>query len=182
MVHHFRKTAVLVATLLLAAGTQATTMSKDEYRAGKDRIAAEYKQDKAGCKQLSGNANDICEEQAKGKEKIALAELEFNYSGKPADGTKLAIAKADAAFEVAKERCDDLAGNPKSVCVSEAKAAHTKALADAKMAKKVDTAHQEAASDKADADFKVAREKCDTLAGEAQSSCINAAKARYGKT
>jgi hypothetical protein len=182
MAYHLRKTAVLMTTLLLAGASQAATMGKDEYHAAKDRISAEYKQDKAACKQSSGNAKDICEEQAKGKEKVARAELEYSYSGKPADATKVEVAKADAAYEVAKERCDDMAGNPKSVCVSEAKAAHTKALADAKMAKKVETAHQDAATDKADADFKVAREKCDALAGDAQSSCINAAKARYGKS
>lgn len=176
------KTAGAIAALLMFAGAQAATVSKDEYAAAKDRISAEYKQDKANCKQLSGNANDVCERQAKGKEDVARAELEFSHTGKADDARAIDIAKADAAHSIAKERCDDLAGNPKSVCVAEANAAHTKALADAKLAKKVDAARQDASSDKMDADFKVAREKCDSLAGAAQSSCIDAAKARYGKS
>jgi hypothetical protein len=176
------RTVTLSAALLMAAGAQAGTMSKPDYTAAKDRIKVEYNHDKANCKQLSGNANDICAKQAKGKEEVALAELEYGYSGKTADANKVDVAKADATFAVAKERCDDLAGNPKSVCMSEAQAAHTKALADAKMAKKVDSARQDAAADKVDADYKLAREKCDSLAGDAQASCISAAKVRYGRT
>ena len=33
------------------------------------------------------------------------------------------MAKADATYEVAKERCDDLSGNAKDVCKKDAKAA-----------------------------------------------------------
>ena len=45
------------------------------------------------------------------------------------------VAKADAAYKVAKEKCDDLKGNDKDVCVKEAKAKLAKAKADAKVAK-----------------------------------------------
>jgi hypothetical protein len=43
-------------------------------------------------------------------------------------------------------------------------------------------ARQEASADKRDADYKVALEKCDTLAGAAKDSCVNAAKMQYGKS
>ena len=78
--------------------------------------------------------------------------------------------------------CDDKAGNVKDVCVTEAKATHKKALADAKLNKKVGEARQDAAEDKRDADYKVATEKCDSLAGEAKSACVSAAKARFNKS
>ena len=38
------------------------------------------------------------------------------------------MKKAEAEYEVAKERCDDLAGNAKDVCVKDAKAAHERAV------------------------------------------------------
>ena len=160
----------------------ATTMTKAEYKADKIRISAEYKADKAACGSLAGNANDICVEQAKGKEKLALAELEYAHTGKSEDHNKIMKAKAEADYAVAKEKCDDLAGNAKDVCVQQAKAAETKALADAKLDKKVGEAHTEATDDKRDAQYKVAAEKCDALAGDAKSSCMAAAKLKYGKS
>ena len=35
---------------------------------------------------------------------------------------------------------------------------------------------------KTDADYKVAAEKCEALAGDAKSSCMASAKAKFGKT
>lgn len=177
------KTAVAAAAFVLAAGSAAAaTMAKADYTSTKDRISAEYKSDKDACGSYTGNAKDVCMEQAKGKEKVAKAELEYNYTGKASDGQKVAVAKADATYAVAKEMCDDKTGNPKDVCVTEAKAAHTKALADAKMANKVGDAKKDAMDDKRDADYKVATEKCDALSGDAKSSCISAAKVRFNKS
>jgi hypothetical protein len=176
------KTAAAAAILVALPLAHAANMSKDEYKAAKSQITDTYKSDKDGCASLAGNAKDICVEEAKGKQKVALADLEFRYSGKTSDQNKLWVAKADAAYDVAKEKCDDLAGNPKDVCVKEAKAAHTKALADAKMGKTVSEATNDANKDKLNADYQVAAQKCDALAGDAKSGCINAAKARFGKT
>ena len=174
-------TALAVAALLAASGAFAATMSKTDYSATKDRISADYKADKAACAKFKDNEKDICQEQAKGKEKVARAELEYNYSGKTSDSNKVTVAKADSTYAVAKEMCDDKAGSAKALCVTEAKAAHTKALADAKMTKKVGEAKKDAVEDKQDADYKVATEKCDSLAGDAKSACVSAAKARYHK-
>ncbi len=176
------KTVIAVGALLAAGGAFAATMNKTDYAAAKDRISAEYKSDKAACAQSSGNANDVCKLKAKGKEKVARAELEYNYSGKPSDSRKLAVAKADSTYAVAKEMCDDKAGNAKDVCRAEAKAAHTKATVDAKTNEKVGAVKKDAAEDKRDADYRVATEKCDSLAGDAKSACIASAKARFNKT
>jgi hypothetical protein len=174
----------LAAAALCAAssGIVAAPMGSAEYTAAKDRISADYKSDKAACASLAGNEKDICQEKASGKEKVARAELEYSNSGKAADANKVAVAKADATYAVAKEMCDDKAGNTKDVCVSEAKAAHTKALADAKMTDKVGAAKKDAAGDKNEADYKVAIEKCDSLAGDAKASCVSSAKARFNKS
>jgi hypothetical protein len=40
---------------------------------------------------------------------------------------------------------------------------------------------KDAQSDKGDADYAAAKGKCDALAGDAKSTCMSEAKARYGK-
>lgn len=174
--------ALLTAALLVLPVAHAATMSKADYESTKTRIKADYKSDKAACDSQSGNAKDMCIEEGSAKEKVALAELEYGYSGKASDRNKVLVAKAESSYSVAKERCDDLAGNAKDVCVKEAKAVEVKALADAKLGKQIGEARKDAATDKRDADYKVAIEKCDSLAGDAKSSCVVNAKLRYGKT
>ena len=173
--------ALLCLGLLSLTAAQAEMMSKPDYKAGKTRISETYKADKAACHSQSGNAKDVCEEEAKGKEKVARAELELSYTGKAADSNKVQVVKAKAAYELAKEKCDDLAGNAKNVCVQEAKAVEQKSLADVKMGKEIGQAKKDAAADKVDADYKVAIEKCDALAGDAKASCVAAAKGKSGK-
>jgi len=175
------KLGPLFAAVLLLTMAQAAMIPKAEYKASKTRISAEYKADKAACGSLAGNAKDVCVEEAKAKEKVALAELEYSYTGKPGDRNKVLIAKAEANYAVAKEKCDDKAGNDKDVCVKEAKAVEVKALADAKLGQEIGDARKDAADDKRDADYKVALEKCDAFAGDAKSTCVAAAKSKYGK-
>jgi hypothetical protein len=179
--HFTLKTSFAIASMLVLPVAHAASMSKAVYTAAKTRISAEYKSDKAACASLAGNAKDVCVEEAKAKEKVARAELEYGFTGKAGDRTKVAVAKAESAYAVAKEKCDDQAGNAKDVCVKEAKAVETKALADAKMGTEIGEAKKDAAADKRDADYNVAVEKCDALAGDAKSSCIAAAKAKFGK-
>jgi hypothetical protein len=174
--------SLLAAALFAITAVQAETMSKAGYKADKERISAEAKADKTACNSLAGNAKDICVEEAKAKDKVALAELEYAYTGKVGDGNKVLVVKADTAYAVAKERCDDLAGNPKDVCVKEAKAVQVKALADAKLGQDIGAARKDAAADKLDADYKVALEKCGALAGDAKTRCVDSAKLSFGKS
>lgn len=177
------KASLLVAGLLaLPMAQAASSMSKADYSTAKTRIGADYKTDKAGCAALAANAKDVCIEEAKAKEKVARAELEYGYTGKVGDRRKVAEVKAKSAYAVAKEKCDDSAGNAKDVCVKEAKAVEVKALADAKLAKEVGEARSDAAADKRDADYKVAIEKCDALAGDVKTACVARAKAAFGKS
>lgn len=179
--HQVRTSLVLSALLTLWGSAAAAPMTKGEFDSAKTRIGADYKTDKAACDSLAMNAKDICIEEAKGKEKIAYAELDFTFSGKPADRTKVLVAKAESAYAVAKERCDDKAGHERDVCVKEAKSVETAALADAKLGKVIGEARKDAAIDKRDAEYKVAAEKCEALAGDAKTACISAAKSKYGK-
>jgi hypothetical protein len=178
-------------------------MSNTDYKAAKTKIGAEYKTEKAACGSLSGNANDICVAEAKGKEKVARADLEAAY--KPTQKTyyKARVAKAEADYAVAREKCDDQAGNVKDVCVKEAKAAETAAKADATVKRKTSDANavaseksadargeansesadarKDAAAEKLDANYAVAKEKCDAYAGSAKDNCLSQAKTKFGK-
>lgn len=173
--------AGVLAGAFVAGSALAASMSDADYRGAKERIAAEYKAAAAACDKLRDNAKDVCREQAKGQERVASAELEYNRSGEQKDATRLATEKADAEFRVARERCDDRSGNDKDLCVTEAKTAHTKALADAKMRQRVGEARRDAAEDKREADYNLAREKCDALTGDSKARCLADAKARFGK-
>ena len=176
------KHSLIVAALLALPLAQAATMAKPDYKAAKSQISADYKAAKAACGSMSANAKDICVEEAKAKEKVARAELEYGYTGKAKDQNKILVAKAESTYAVAKEKCDDMKGNEKDVCVKQAKAVEVKALADAKMGKQITEAKTDAAQDKRDADYKVAAEKCDAMTGDAKSSCVAAAKAKFGKS
>ena len=181
------------AGLCLAGGVSAQTMNKDARDQAIKNAEAQYKTDKAACDGLKGNAKDICTEEAKGKEKVAKAEANAAYENTPKARENARLARADAIYEVAKEKCDDLAGNAKDVCVKEAKANFVKAKADAKVDRvatdakqdaqqKTASAQREAAEDKNQANYKVAIEKCDSLAGAAKDACVRDAKAKFGKT
>lgn len=170
------------ACCLAISAAHAAPMAKEEVAAQKTRIEADYKAKRQTCDSLSGNAKDICLEEAKGSEKVARAELDHRQNATASNQENLAKARADASYEVAKEKCDDLAGNPKDVCVKEAEAARTKALADAKAMRKTSDARGDANEDKREAQYRAEAEKCDALAGDAKSSCIANAKARFGKT
>jgi hypothetical protein len=198
------KVIAIAIGLAFSAGAMAQSMSKTDYKAGKDKIAAEYKAAKAGCTSLAGNANDICVAEAKGKDKVAKAELEVSYKPSTKNHYDVNIAKAEANYAVAKEKCDDMAGNPKDVCVKEAKAAQTTAKADAKAQMKTTDANataneksaearskakdkttvarKDATADKVDAEYAVAKEKCDALAGGAKDKCLDQAKVNFGKS
>jgi hypothetical protein len=173
-----------------AAPNQLTT---DNYTAARKSADAQYKLDKESCSSLSANAKDVCMAQAKGKEATAKADAKAVHENTPKSRETARVAHAQATYDVAKEKCDDLAGNAKDVCMKEAKAGHTKAKADAKVdrvaadtrkesAEKTADAQRAASEDKRDADYKVAIEKCDGLAGGAKDACVRDAKMRYGKS
>lgn len=176
-----RATCVAVALLLSGAAHSAVT-SKAEYSAARSQADGAYKAEADGCKALKGNAKDICKLEAKGHLSVAKAEAEYAYSGKASDMQKLGKAKAEAAYDIERERCDDLSGNGKDVCVKTAKATRAKALANLQMNKEVASARNDATDVRRDADYKVAAEKCEVLAGDAKAACINTAKAKFGKS
>lgn len=183
----------LAAGLAFSAGAMADSLSREDYKAGKEQIAGQYKAEKAACKSFSGNAKDICLVEAKGREKLAIADLDASYKPSANSRYKANVAAAEASYAVARERCDDKGDTAKDVCIEEAKAAKATAKADAKAQMKVSDANavargkatearKDAAATANDAQYQVAKEKCDTYAGGAKDHCLEQAMKNYGKT
>ena len=176
---NLRQLSVIAACAVSCGSVLA--MGDSEYKASRERIDADYKTESTGCDKLSGNAKDICMAEAKGHRDVARAELEANLHDTPKARAKVVEEKADAAYKVAKEKCDDLSGNAKDVCVADAKALHEKAKALASEQRKVSEARAETRADARDAEYKAAKERCDTYSGDTKDKCVADVKARYGK-
>lgn len=173
---NFKTSAIVLALgLAFSAGAMAESMTKIQYRSHVKSIESEYKVDKAACDSFSGNAKDICVAEAKGKQSVSKAELETNY--KPSVKTRYDanVAKADADYAVAIEKCDDKAGNDKDVCVKEAKAAKVRQIADAKTQMKSKNANTEAKETSGDAQA-VANEKSGDANAKAAETKADARK------
>jgi hypothetical protein len=198
-------TALLVAAGLCMAGSAAaqtyasntsampTPMTKDNLALAKKHAEAQLKTEKAACGSLSGNAKDICVAQADGREKVAKADAEAAYENTAKAREAARVARAEANYNVVIQKCDDLAGNPKDVCVKEAKSELVKGKADAKVdrvaadtskeaATKQADARQDANADKREAQYQVAIQKCDALAGPTKDTCVGNAKVQFGKS
>ena len=171
----------------------STPISKDTYDAAVKNAENQYKADKDACASRSGNAKDMCLAEASGREKTAKANAEARYKNTPKAREDARVARAEAAHSADKERCDELSGNAKDVCLKEANARLVRAKADAKVEEvaagtredsvaKQAEARRKAEQDKRDADYKVAVEKCDSLSGSAKDTCVSDAKLRYGKS
>ena len=200
---NFTAIALAVTLVFSTSAIAEGVLSKADYKAGKEKISADYKMAKASCASLSGNASDICVADAKGKQGVAKAELKASDKPSLKASYEVMVAKAEADYSVANERCDDLSGNVKDVCVKEAKAAETTAKADAKAKmksadaiatakeksadarseayKQSTDAKNDATAEKVDAKYSVAKEKCDTFSGTAKDNCLSQAKADFSK-
>jgi hypothetical protein len=185
--------AILSFGLGCAGAFAGDLMSKDAYKAEKERINAAYKaDDDQRCKSLSGNAKDICHAETSARLKISLAELDARNENTPKAREHAMNVRADAIYAVDLEKCDDLAGQKKDLCRQEARSVRDKVKADAKAERqsasaqmtaneKIADARKEAGETKRDADYRVSVERCDTFAGERKDLCVKDAKARFGK-
>jgi hypothetical protein len=127
------------------------------------------------------------------RQRTDATDAEAAYKNTPKMREDARVTRAEATYNVAKEKCGELASNPKDVCVKEANVVLVKARADAKVDRVMAETQQDAATkqaearkegnaDKRAADYKVAIEKCDGLAGPGKDACVSNAKLQYGKS
>ena len=179
--------------LAMSAGAMGAGISEAQYRSEGQRIAARHTNEQVSCESMAGNSKDVCQAEANGRESVAKAELEASYQDSSKNRYEVGMARANAAYAVANEKCDDAAGNVQDVCRKEAQSAEVAAKADAeRILKTVDAkagqqdatteADQKAETEKRNAAYAVAKEKCDALGEKAQATCIAEAKARHGQS
>ncbi len=91
-----------------------------------------------------------------------------------------ATQKANADYSAAIQKCDGMKDNDKDVCVAEAKLARNKAEATA-LAKYSTSpaARQKARASLADAEYALAKERCDDKSGAEKDECMSTAKSAH---
>lgn len=84
---------------------------------------ADYSVAKAKCHGMKGNTGDLCLQQAKAARDQAKSQADFRE--KVLEARHEAVEdQRESQYKVALERCDQLKGNAKDICVAEAKAAY----------------------------------------------------------
>lgn len=161
----------------IAAEPDAATIFKNV----KMKAEVDYKIAAEKCKALSDNPKDICQAEATAG-RVHLEENAYAVFHNTLSARTNAIKKiAEADYEVDEAKCKSMVGNDKDVCIKKAKSVKVAAIATAKADKKVIEIRKDEAADKLDAEYKVALEKCDALAGNTKNTCIVSAKKKYGK-
>ena len=131
------KLKLTVIAAALALGTASFAQAEDKadrkvHNADEERIESEYKAAKEKCDTMQGNQKDICVAEAKAHEKIAKAENDAKHAKDPSkEQAKVQRVRADAEYDVAKQRCQEMNGNEKDVCMKEAQVQRDKTRASA---------------------------------------------------
>lgn len=121
----FKPLLLLAAAIALAGCTSSA--ARHEYKAEVAKAERDYDAAKRKCdKELSGNAEEVCEQEAKAERERAKAAAEANRKQTPKSRYEKRLTEAEADYKVAKQRCEDLAGDNKDACQEEAKAAYAR--------------------------------------------------------
>ncbi|MFH1815083.1 MAG: hypothetical protein ABIF28_13115 [Pseudomonadota bacterium] len=167
---------VLLSWPALAAGP----MSRFEFELETGRIASTFTHARAVCDELTSNTKDICVEEARAVQAVAHAELAFRRSGHVADAATVPVVRAEAAYAVARERCDEQVGADKARCLAVAKAAQASALADARGAAGGRVA-QTPVNTRRDAEYQRSVAKCEAMASDTRSHCLTTVRKNAGR-
>ncbi len=110
----------VMAFTSVQAATAAEQQAESQYKAAMER-----------CKPLKGNAQDVCEKDAKAARDSAKADDKAARKGTPEARADAGESKARAEYKAAMERCESLKGKEHDACESKAKATLDRRQADA---------------------------------------------------
>ena len=173
---------VIVAAMIGASLAQASTLTRDDYNAEKARIAHEYTVEDSRCGVLAGHAKDECASDARFNEKVALANLEYRFTGSKSDERRYVAAKEQADTAVAREKCEAVKAGDKVACMKQAGAGPINAPAQATKGKLAGDTRSDASKSAQGPDYALALKRCDSFDGETKSACIISVKAKFGKS
>lgn len=173
--------ATLIATAVSAvviAPVGAAPVDKEAHRAAMDKAAADYRTAKAKCDAKRGNAEEVCEDEAK----LAQARAELNaYDKYDTTGGNLRDARAKvvrAEHELADTQCDAAASGDKDRCKATAGSIRDAALARLNE-RNIDRAVGHSSSselvssiDSSNPATAAAVQKCEQTSGDARTACV----------
>jgi hypothetical protein len=116
----------IIFGLSLSSTVRADEVSHDAKRAADvqhdeavSQAKADYKEARARCNELGGNAKDVCIKEAKAAEKSAKADAKAakKTAGANAEANE---DKRQAECKVAKEKCESMSGTDRDICEKEA--------------------------------------------------------------
>lgn len=164
------KVLLFVMATAASASFAATTPVNDKvaYKAATKQAEIDYKSAKAACDAQSGNAKDVCIEQAKVTRASNEATAAMQYKNDKKSVQKAQVEVADANYNLAKAKCAPLTGSEKDNCLSGAKSMHVAAVNDAKAGKQM-------------ADVAQTGIDCSNMTGADKASCETKQKTAMAK-
>jgi len=132
--HTIPATAAAAITCI-AFASAAAGMAKDEYKATRARIAAQYEADRQKCGAHLGHAAELCVTRARGARDVAGAELEAAYKPGTRTHYDAAKARANADYAIARKECENQKDAARSACAQDATVARERAMAAASAAR-----------------------------------------------
>lgn len=120
-----------VAAAISLAAFSAAHAANDAASDAKKRADTEYKIAADKCKPLKGNAQDVCEKDAKAARDKTKADVNAAAKGTPEARADARETKAKADYKAGDERCESMSGKDKTACESQAKAKLDRRQADA---------------------------------------------------
>ena len=154
-----------------ASASFAATMPNNDtvaYKQMVNKAAADYKTAKAACDAQSGNAKDVCVDEAKAARARAESDAVAQYKNDKKSLEKAQISVADADYALAKAKCAPMTGADKDTCLSTAKSNQVAAVDSAKAGKKA-------------ADVAQTGIDCSTMTGTDKASCMTRSKTALAK-
>lgn len=173
-----------------AAWSAKPALDEPAHEAARERIEAREKAQRKACGRVKGNARDICQAEAKGKARVALARLQARQQPGPEADQAVMEARADADLAVARQRCDDARGKARKTCLDKAEAAHEAAVRHAMVMKvrnmralqaQGKAPREETPEEAEKARYAAERARC-VISGPDRDRCLEEAKKRFGKT
>lgn len=176
-----------VAAQTIAPRADRVPISKYSYTLATIRAEEQYTIDKEACAPLGEKAGERCDVNAKSKERIVKAEAKAAYENTPKARADLRLARAQAKFDVAIDRCDEMTGGDKDACGRKANAELVREKAKAKVDRVAAVGHRDATTERTEARadasaerreaaMKAANEKCDSVTAAAKDDCLGNAK------
>jgi hypothetical protein len=132
---HFGEAAVAGAcAILVGVSAQAaeSLSPRADYLSVQEQIESGYRAAREKCNELNGNARDLCMVEAKAKQRIEKAEAEARVKGTPRARYDASVIRAEAEYQMAKERCAEQtreSKDAKETCIREAQDIEARAKA-----------------------------------------------------